>query len=45
MVAGRVRKYAHRAVDPTPGVVSRAAEMGRRIMAASGFTPDDQLAA
>ena len=36
IVAGQVRKYAHRSVATTPPLVDRAAETGRRIMRAAG---------
>jgi 5-methylthioadenosine/S-adenosylhomocysteine deaminase len=45
MVAGRVRKFAHASVAPQPAGVRRAAEMGRRLMTASGITGPDARAA
>jgi 5-methylthioadenosine/S-adenosylhomocysteine deaminase len=37
MVAGRVRKFAHASLAPEPPGVRRAAEMGLRLMSASGI--------
>lgn len=45
MVAGRVRKFAHRAVEAAPVAVGRAAEMGLRVMAAAGIVPEPRAAA
>jgi 5-methylthioadenosine/S-adenosylhomocysteine deaminase len=45
IVAGRVRKFAHVLVDPAVVGVGRAAEMGRRIMAAAGIIPSETRAA
>ncbi|MDB5461573.1 MAG: hypothetical protein JWO72_3314, partial [Caulobacteraceae bacterium] len=39
MVRGRIRKFDHRAVEPELAAVSRAAEMGHRVMAAAGIIP------
>lgn len=40
MVRGWVRKFDHRAVASEPAAVARAAEMGRRVMAAAGINPE-----
>ena len=46
MVAGRVRKFDHRAVDAAPTCLGRAAEMGRRVIAAAGIViPETRLTA
>jgi hypothetical protein len=45
IVAGRVRKFAHVSVDPAPAGVGRAAEMGRRILAAAGTIAPEARAA
>ncbi len=37
MVAGQLRKYAHRSLATTPPLVARSAEFGRRIMGAAGI--------
>jgi cytosine/adenosine deaminase-related metal-dependent hydrolase len=40
MVAGRARKFGHRAVGAAPTLVGKASEMGHRIMTAAGVAPE-----